>query len=113
MAFQRVKYELDSGQITQIRLSEEKIALAGTPPAGNINLPGWNVSATGSRRQRNRRIARGWVYQFAEETTSGDLTATVSYFFPKLTPSAYNASAPATLDYDNRTLTFVDKRAEG
>lgn len=108
----KLKYELDSGGITQISLSDDKVALAGAEPAGARTILGWNISAAGSKRQRNRRIARAWIYQFEEETASG-LKAIVTYRFPKLTLAAYNAAAPDTLNYDDRDLDLVDKSPEG
>lgn len=108
----RLKYELDSGGITQISIADEKVAFAGAEPAGVRTIFGWNISARGSKRQRNRRIARSWIYQFEEETDSG-LKAFVYYYFPKLTPAAYNANMPETLEYDDRTLKVVDRSPEG
>lgn len=109
----RAKYETDDGVVAQIRLSTEKLAVAGTPPAGEIDQAGWFIAAGGSKRQRNVRVARAWIYS-EEIPTTGDRGVLVkTYRFPKLTPTAYNAAPPTTLPYKGNTLNFVDKDAEG
>jgi len=107
------KYETDDGVVVQIRLSSEKIALAGAAPAGEIEQSGWFVSAAGSTRNRTRRIARAWVYSESIATVGDEGVLVKSYRFPKLTPTAFNAAPPATQSYKGKTLNFVDKKAEG
>lgn len=112
MGFQRLKYELDAGAITRVVLSTDKVAQAGAEPGGAQTIFGWNISATAAKRKRNQRRCRGWLYRYTERTTESDLAASVDYFFPKLTPAAYNATPAEELEFDDRDLEFVDKLPE-
>lgn len=107
------KYETDDGVVVQIRLSTEKGAIAGAAPAGEIEQAGWFIAAAGSTRNRTRRIARAWIYSESIATVGDEGVLVKSYRFPKLTPTAFNGSPPATLPYKGKTLNFVDKKSEG
>jgi len=112
MAFTNSKYETDDGTVVSIRLSDLKLALAGTPPADPVEQSGWFIAVAGSKRSRNKRIARSWIYSRFETTENG-LKAIETVRFPKLTLAAYQAAAPVTQVYDGKTYTFVDKSGEG
>jgi hypothetical protein len=107
------KYELDGGAICRIKMSLVKKAAAGAEPAAAVDLPGWFVSANASRRLRTRRRPRGFV--FSNSTPIGDTGRqdVRTLFIPILTPAAFAAAAPATLEYGGETWIFEDKTPEG
>lgn len=50
MPFTRTKYEADSGEIHPIRLDDDRLSAAGTPPAGDITNDA-SVKISKSRRE--------------------------------------------------------------
>lgn len=113
MATDNYKYELDGGAICQIKLSPEKKLAAGAEPAGALDLPGWYVSVSTSKRSKVKRKPRGFIFSIKEQVGDTERNLVRSLFIPILTPASYNAAAPATLLYDGQTWNFVDKSPEG
>jgi hypothetical protein len=109
----RYKYQTDDGTIVQIRLSEEKKVPAGAEPAGAIDQAGWFISVSTSKRSQTKRKARGFVYSREIPSTEPPLKLIKTIFLPILTPTVYNGTPPATVQYLGNDFTFVNKSAEG
>jgi len=108
----KYKYETDQGTVARIELSEAKGAIAGAPPAGPIGEGNWFITAGGSARKRNSLRARAWVYSRSVDVAGETRKLVIGVAFPKLTPTAYEAAAPETQEYEGDVYDFVGKRPE-
>ena len=87
MAFSDVKYEADSGQIYRIRLSEEKLAVAGAEPSGAVTSP---LFVKISKTNREFGIRPRYVGLAREVGTAPD-TFNKYAVLPVLTPTDFNS----------------------
>lgn len=103
-----INYTLDNGNVARIRLSEAKIALAGTPATGDPT-ESFFVAASGSSRRRTGIRARGVRYTTNVGTAAAP--SIKSLFLPKVSQAALTA-ASSTVTYKGLTWTRSGERAE-
>jgi hypothetical protein len=107
--FERGKYQSNGGDIHPIRISEDRYAAAGTPPAGDVNSSiRVKISKNNTEfgiRPRGLRLAR-------ELGTDPD-TFTKYTFLPVLTQTAWEGfSENEEVEIDGVTWTVVSKVPE-
>lgn len=107
----RSKYEADNGDIRPITLSAARLAVAGTPPGGDIdNIEDVTVSKT--RRQHGTKPRYVVLSREVEGATE---PATKSTMLPVLTPTAFASAAfaeGATVTYGGFDWEIVGKVGE-
>jgi hypothetical protein len=84
----RSKYEADNGQIHLINLDADRLAEAGTPPAGDSNS---SIRAKVSKTNREYGIRPRGVRLARTVGTAPDTFVKYS-FLPVLTPAAFNGA---------------------
>lgn len=110
--FQKVKYETDASTIARIRVSDDKVALVGTPPAGNVTESNLLVSTTTSRKSQTKLRARSWEYSRTVTVEGEDKKLLFNLSIPKVTEAAWDGTPTDTITYDEETWTFQRKRPE-
>lgn len=109
--FTDTKYESDSGDIHGIRLSPERAAVAGAPPAGDVSSP---IKALVSKTNRSFGIRPRGVVLSRVIGTAPDTFKKYS-FLPVLTPAAFVTATfaiGATITIDGTEWTIASKQSE-
>lgn len=106
MAFQSVNYECDDGAIGKIRLSDEKLALAGAPPTGAAERNLEVIASPSGRTRRYGVFARG--VRGSRSITVGTEKVTKSVFIPCLTAAQLSTLLTAnTFTYKGNAYTSL------
>lgn len=108
MPFTNSKYQADSGDIFKIRLDDDTLAVAGTPPTGAETTPLY-VKVSKTNREFGLRPRLG-VYVFVETAPSGR-ELKVYKRVPFLTPAAF-AAAPNLITIGTEDYVLVSKQNE-
>ena len=105
------KYESNSGTVHLIRLNSDTVAVAGTPPTGDIDS---DISCIVSKS--NRRSGLGARRVTGSRTVGTAPDAFIEYrSIPVLTPAAFDSAAfalGATFDVDGDTFTIISRTPE-
>lgn len=105
------RYEADSGDIHQIRMSAARIAVAGDPPAGAVSN---DINVKVSKTNREFGLRPRGVVLGREIGAAGDV-ATKYAFLPVLTPAAFATPAfakGAEITYDGETWEIKSRQGE-
>lgn len=107
----KTKYEANSGQIHQVVMDADRIAVAGTPPAGAVTS---SIRAKVSKSNREYGIRPRGVRLGREIGTAPDTFVKYS-FLPVLTPAAFATAAfalSATITYGGFTWEVIARVSE-